>query len=313
MLHKALYFHTPYCKTNCSYCVYDSNLAPQREINDYFDNKFISVVESLPFKTLLQNNTFEELYCGGGTPSIGSADQWRSIFERIPLNKIKMLCTECSPITVTPEHINLWGELKFTWVSMGVQSIHEALVLKNKRATLPIAELASIIEALNSRDIISNIDLICGLDNKDTRDVDAFIEEVKTSIDIINPVSLTLHVDMNIPTNTLTLMYVDLMNKLKALNGYKNYTCVNHDLNYSISDVQLNSEFRFMRDRKDFLFRQIAAAPTKLVKNWMTWKVSGAGVEQQSYDKEPLIEIIDMEKSWKKNKLYRDSLNLPTF
>jgi len=310
---KALYLHTPYCKTNCSYCVYDSNQAPKKEINEYFDIKLPSVIESDEFKYLLENNTFEELYCGGGTPSIGSADQWRNIFHRMPLNKIKMLCTECSPITITQEHIKLWGDLQFTWVSMGVQSIHERIVKKNNRLTLPILNISEHIGSMNDLNIISNIDLICGLDTKTNADVEPFIEEVLIAMDLINPISITIHVDMNIKKDILTTIYKELMSRLKKIEGNRGYTCVNHNLVFTSEDVRLNSEFRFMRDKKDFLFRQIAAAPSKIVKNWMTWFINGDGIEKQLPEKEPIRDLVDTEHSYSSCRSFRESLGLPFF
>jgi len=310
---KALYLHTPYCKTSCSYCVYDSNQAPKKEINEYFDIKLTSVIDSEEFKYLLENNTFEELYCGGGTPTIGSADQWRKIFDRFPLSKIKMLCTECSPITITPEHIKLWGDLKFTWVSMGVQSIHDNIVRKNNRLTLPILKISEHIGNMNELDIITNIDLICGLDTKTNADVEPFIEEVLIAMDLINPGSITIHVDMNIKRDMLTTIYKELMYRLKKIEGNRGYTCVNHNLVFTNEDVKLNSEFRFMRYKKDFLFRQISAAPTKLVKNWTTWFIDGGGFEQQTPEKEPIRDLVDTEQSYYSCKSYRQVLGLPFF
>ena len=184
---KALYLHTPYCKTNCSYCVYDSNLASQKEIDNYFENKLPSVVSSRYFQDLLSDNIFEELYCGGGTPTLGSADQWRGILDLIPLDKIKMLCTECSPSTVTSDQVSLWKEFDFTWVSLGVQSLREEVLAKNNRTSRPIGDLERIIFDINEGNIISNVDLICGIDKKDVSDVAAFLEEVKQTMLIINP------------------------------------------------------------------------------------------------------------------------------
>lgn len=308
---KALYLHTPYCKTNCSYCVYDSNLAPQKEIDDYFDNKLPLVISSKPFKELLANNSFEELYCGGGTPTIGSAEQWRNVLELIPLNQIKMLCTECSPPTVTSEHVRLWRDYQFDWVSMGVQSLRKEVLAKNNRASRSVGELERIIFDINEGGIISNIDLLCGIDKKDASDVAPFLEEVRTAMLLINPVSITIHVDINIATETLREIYKELLPGLRKMED--RYTCVNHSLTYSESDVLLNSEFRFMRDKKDFLFRQIAAGPTKLVENWTTWKISGDGIEHQTVEKESIREISDSKYSYRLCKKYRDALHLPFF
>jgi len=308
---KALYLHTPYCKTACSYCVYDSNQASQEEINDYFDNKLPEVLSSKPFKDLLTNNNFKELYCGGGTPTIGSAQQWRNILELIPLDNIAMLCTECSPSTVTEDHVRLWRDYKFDWVSMGVQSLRKEVLAKNNRISRPIDELERIIFDINDGGIISNIDLLCGIDKKDVSDVPYFLEEVSTAMLLINPVSITIHIDINIATETLREIYKELLRGLKKMEG--RYTCVNHNLVYSESDVMLNSEFRFMRDRKDFLFRQIAAGPTKLVKNWTTWKISGSGIDHQVKEKESIREIADSESSYHLCKKYRDALQLPFF
>ncbi len=118
---------------------------------------------------------------------------------------------------------------------------------------------------------------------------------------------------MNIPNNKLKSIYIKLLPLLKSLEGNNQYSCVNHDLLFSSIDVSLNAEFRFMRSNKDFIFRQISAYPTKLVKNWITWKVSGCGVEQQSPEREKISEIIYRDTAYRTTSLYRSEKKLPFF
>ena len=308
---KALYFHTPFCHTKCSYCVYDSNLASKQHIDNYFEMKLISVVESASLISLLQDNYFEELYCGGGTPTIGSASQWRNILDRIPLTNVKMLCTECSPSTVTSDHVSLWKDFKFSWVSMGVQSLRETILTKNNRISRPVDELERVLFDMNDGGIITNIDLICGINRKDSSDVPDFLEEVKEAMLYLDPVSITIHVDINIEKKILREIYTDLMRGLSKLQG--RYSCVNHDLVYSENDILLNSEFRFMRDHKDFLFRQTAAAPTKLVKNWITWFISGSGITLQTPEEESIVDLVGVEQAYAHFVKFRKKNNLPFF
>ena len=117
--------------------------------------------------------------------------------------------------------------------------------------------------------------------------------------------------DINLDPETLREIYQELIPSLKKMED--RYTCVNHDLVYSEYDVSLNSEFRFMRSNKDFLFRQIASSPTMLVKNWDCWKISGEGVEHQAVGKESIHEAISSNTSYRLCAEHRKKLELPFF
>lgn len=310
---KALYLHSPFCKSKCSYCVYDSKVATLQNISKYYDVELPNVLNSSSFKKICEDNVFEELYCGGGTPTLGSAIQWKNLLDMLPLDKIKMLCTEGSPETITQDHISLWGEYKFKWVSLGVQSLDKDILKKNNRYFADPTYIKEIISEINLLNIISNIDVICGLNFKDERDISFFIKDLEKIMSFIQPISITVHVNMNIPKNKLKSIYIKLLPLLKRLEGNNSYSCVNHDLIFSPLDVFLNAEFRFMRSNKDFIFRQISAYPTKLVKNWITWKVSGSGIEKQSIERENISEIVFRDTAYRSTFLYRSEKKLPFF
>ena len=310
---KALYLHTPFCKSKCSYCVYDSVQDSEKNINDYFNIKLPEVLRSECFRKITEENNFEELYCGGGTPTIGSADQWRNILSLLPLHKINMLCMECSPSTVTPQHISLWREYKFKWISMGVQSFNEDVLKINNRSYTKKENIEKIATDIMSNNNILNIDLICGLGTDPSKHIDLFLEDFYFTMSQIQPDSITIHVNSKMSSVLLDRTYRALLDYLKGIEGYNDYICVNHDLIYLNVDTTLNSEFRFMRRNTDFIFRQMAAAPTKLVKNWLTWKLCEDGVVLQSPEKESIHEIYVRDTSYRLFKTYRSKKNLKVF
>lgn len=78
--------------------------------------------------------TFDEVYFGGGTPTILSPKQLNQIFDMIPdFGKIPNKCIEASPNTLTLEHIELLARKKFSFLSLGIQSLDEKLLKRYGR------------------------------------------------------------------------------------------------------------------------------------------------------------------------------------
>jgi oxygen-independent coproporphyrinogen-3 oxidase len=124
---RSLYVHVPFCAQKCSYCAFYSEASSGETVNRY--------VRALlrEFELIAQDLKPETVFFGGGTPSLLNLKQWGQIFEQ--MERLGLLgaaeCTiECNPATVSLDKAQLFRSYGVNRVSMGVQSLNEALLDK---------------------------------------------------------------------------------------------------------------------------------------------------------------------------------------
>ena len=122
---QSLYCHVPFCASKCSYCAFFSH-APDRETVDRFVAALVSELAMVADELAPQT-----IFFGGGTPSILNLRQWETILEamrRLGLDGAREWTVECNPATVSADKAKLLHEGGVTRISMGVQSLDEALL-----------------------------------------------------------------------------------------------------------------------------------------------------------------------------------------
>ncbi len=121
----SLYVHVPFCARKCEYCAFYSEASDGAVISRYVSSllrEFELVAHDLRPKTV---------FFGGGTPSLLSLDQWKSILstmERLNLLGAAEWTIESNPATVSLDKAKLWRDYGVNRVSMGVQSLDEQLL-----------------------------------------------------------------------------------------------------------------------------------------------------------------------------------------
>jgi len=120
-----LYVHVPFCAQKCSYCAFFSEPSSGELINRYVG----ALVRELELVAAdLQPRT---IFFGGGTPSLLNLRQWEQILrtmERLNLLGAREWTVECNPATVSLDKARLLRSYGVNRVSMGVQSLDEALL-----------------------------------------------------------------------------------------------------------------------------------------------------------------------------------------
>ena len=122
---QSLYCHVPFCASKCSYCAFFSH-APDRETVDRFVAALVTELTMVADELAPQT-----IFFGGGTPSILNLRQWETILEamrRLGLSGAREWTVECNPATVSADKAKLLHEGGVTRISMGVQSLDEALL-----------------------------------------------------------------------------------------------------------------------------------------------------------------------------------------
>ena len=122
---ESLYVHVPFCAQKCAYCAFFSEASSGELINRYTD---AIVRETELVASDLKPRT---IFFGGGTPSILNLKQWEKILrtmERLNLLGAEEFTVECNPATVSLDKAKLFRSFGINRVSMGVQSLDEALL-----------------------------------------------------------------------------------------------------------------------------------------------------------------------------------------
>jgi len=129
------YIHIPYCIRKCSYCICSSSpMVESKELSEYLDN----LIKSFQyFKKTFDRTVFNNLYIGGGTPSIMTENQldflFNSLFHNFRFNDSGEKTMELNPISANLEKLSILKKHGFNRVSFGVQSLDSAILKYNNR------------------------------------------------------------------------------------------------------------------------------------------------------------------------------------
>ncbi len=120
-----LYVHVPFCAHKCEYCAFFSEV-PRGDLIDRYVAALNRELELVAGD--LQPRT---IYFGGGTPSLLTLRQWESLLRqmgRLNLLGADEFTVECNPATVSSDKARLLRDSGVNRISMGVQSLDEALL-----------------------------------------------------------------------------------------------------------------------------------------------------------------------------------------
>ena len=121
----SLYVHIPFCAHKCEYCAFYSHTPSGEAVNRYVA-ALIREMELVAGE--LRPRT---VFFGGGTPSLLNVRQWEQILKamaRLNLLGAEEWTVECNPATVSLDKATLLRSCGVNRISMGVQSMNEALL-----------------------------------------------------------------------------------------------------------------------------------------------------------------------------------------
>ncbi len=225
-----IYIHIPFCKKKCHYCNFYS--LPTSKFHD-------ELIVSLHKEMMLQRSYLEEpvetIYFGGGTPSLLSVDDLKSLIGTVEKN-FKLISNPEITIEVNPDDITVQKVREFRTtavnrISIGVQSFFQQdLTYLNRIHTSEQSEYAIKAFQDSGYDNIS-IDLIYGMPSLGT----AHWKD-----------NLLKAVDLKIPHISAYAITVEPGTNLERL--------ISLDKRQPVSDAETAAQFRFvmnfMRDRK---------------------------------------------------------------
>lgn len=250
---KVLYIHIPFCVSKCKYCVCQSyGNRTKEDIANYVSTVIVPQFEQ--YARILEDVEFDQLYIGGGTPTILSCKQLNELLSRIPnIDRIPIKCIEASPDTLNLDHINLLKEFSFDFLSVGIQTISKKLCNKHNRFFLSEDALLQLSSQLRDSGLYINYDLIAFLDHGDIRDLPEFRNELRFILDECRPTSVTIHqLQQSFFSEERSLLLIKLIRN--ELMRSQEYECINSELldTDALYDTVFQAEYRLVRDNRDF-------------------------------------------------------------
>jgi coproporphyrinogen III oxidase-like Fe-S oxidoreductase len=166
-----VYIHVPFCTSKCHFCDWvvgyaTADLVDRGELQSrYVESLCAQIAAYAPVLRDL-GYTVTNIYWGGGTPTRLSPQYMARIFdtlaEHLDLTGVVEHTAECSPETVTREHLDVLVARKLNRVSTGAQSFDPAILRKMGRAHGP-EQIRSAMQSFRDAGLQNfNIDLITG-------------------------------------------------------------------------------------------------------------------------------------------------------
>lgn len=235
---KSAYIHIPFCKSKCRYCSFVS--FPKIELKEQYLSSLKKEIQHY-----YNGEPLETIYFGGGTPSLLTTDEFKSLLNLFNFKNKAEITAELNPETLTQEYLS---ELKLSGVnriSLGCQTFdRNILKLIGRKHTSEQVENA-VTYAKNAGFENISLDFIYGLPAQTT---DMFVKDLKYAISLgLQHISLYglkidedcyfyKHPPENLPDEDLQAdMYLKAIETLKDFEHYEisNFGRPSkHNLNY---------------------------------------------------------------------------------
>ena len=157
-----IYLHIPFCKQKCSYCNFHFSTSFSLK-----DEMLSAIKKEIQLRhNELENKTLKSLYFGGGTPSVLSVDEIKSLIDEIQKyfsfdNNIE-ITLESNPDDLNKNFLKELSQTEINRLSIGTQSFFdEDLKLMNRAHNASEAE-SSIKRAQDFGLVNISVDLIYG-------------------------------------------------------------------------------------------------------------------------------------------------------
>ena len=149
-----IYVHVPFCHRKCTYCAfYSKPVLETRGVSPAGERYVDSLLAEMEQRKGEQAHPIKTVYFGGGTPSILPLEQFARIVEGLrrcfDLSMVEEMTLEANPEDLTPAYLSDLLRLGFNRLSIGVQSLDDAVLrLLNRRHTARQALDLKLIDGL---------------------------------------------------------------------------------------------------------------------------------------------------------------------
>lgn len=159
----ALYLHFPYCRSRCTYCDFNAYVDAGEQARDQYIEALIQDIREVGRQDRFRIAT---VFCGGGTPSLQSAEQLGRVLEacREAFDfRAREVTLEANPGTVNREQLQQLRAVGFNRLSLGVQSFESHLLARLQRIHSPQEVEQAVFWAREAGFDNLSLDVIYGL------------------------------------------------------------------------------------------------------------------------------------------------------
>ena len=177
-----IYLHIPFCVRKCAYCDFVS--FAEGCVPEGYVEALLTELE-LVARGGGYPAAFDTVFFGGGTPSLLSGAQMKTILDALrvhfAIRADAEISMECNPGTVSPEKFAAYRAAGINRLSIGLQSTHDVLLNEIGR----IHHFAQFLETHSSARAAGfdniNVDLMHGLPNQT---LEQYLDSLKTVCDL---------------------------------------------------------------------------------------------------------------------------------
>ncbi len=121
----SLYFHLPFCRRKCPYCHFF--VLPEKEPDkELLQGALLRHLDRL--LPQLEGQKIASVYFGGGTPTLFGIDRVTALLQRLQLDPECEVTIEANPEEVTKELLSGYKKAGINRLSIGVQTLDDALL-----------------------------------------------------------------------------------------------------------------------------------------------------------------------------------------
>ncbi len=129
-----LYIHWPFCSFKCHYCDF---VAFEQHADHQAAYHQTLLAEIASFASQYNKPTIDTIFIGGGTPSLYPLPWLEELFQTLKnsfnLASCREITLESNPADIDEEKLECWQEVGINRLSVGVQSLDDAVLLKLNR------------------------------------------------------------------------------------------------------------------------------------------------------------------------------------
>jgi len=214
-----IYIHVPFCYKKCSFCPFYKELFSQNLKEKYLKAIFKEINET-EYKI-----SPKWIYIGGGTPNTLKITELEIILNCLQKKApVKSIGIELLPSLLDKDYINELKDIGFTKISLGVESLSEAVINDTNRTNVGKEKLKEFVAYAKYLNLWVNLDMMVGLPNQVP---DMFLNDIKSVSDIF-PNQITIYPYMIIRgekpkdymDNIKQFKLIEEANKILASKGY---------------------------------------------------------------------------------------------
>eukprot|EP00164_Ancoracysta_twista_P018899 GFYU01032980.1.p1 GENE.GFYU01032980.1~~GFYU01032980.1.p1 ORF type:complete len:519 (+),score=82.26 GFYU01032980.1:241-1797(+) len=213
-LPRSAYVHLPFCRRRCHYCDFATVVVPkavqEREMSAYTESLIKEIGSSAEIyneylstsgtPTRVSDSSLQTIYFGGGTPTLLPLDQLENVVgvvqDTYGTSDAMEMSIEMDPGTFNEDSVRRYIEMGFNRFSVGMQTVHDHLLLNCGRAhdsvdTMEsISMLNSAMDAYSDRGIVWSVDLIIGLPEQT---MDHWVHTLDTVLSSVRPHHISVY------------------------------------------------------------------------------------------------------------------------